>query len=397
MIAAEHPLAQQPPRPRVAFFLLYAMAASTFTAAIFSILGSFLVDEFSLTRAELGLIVALNTILAGLMSPLAGKFVDRVGGGSALQTLLLMSAAAYVLTAVAPGIAVLLVAAAVGGSAQALGNPATNKVIAYRYASNHRANVTGIKQSGVQFAIFVGGASLPSLAEWLGWRWAVASVVVVTLAVAAWLQIARRGISSGRGGGVAPASRAFNGAVPWLTLYGFLLGVSGSASFFLPLFAEEELGQSVQIGGLALALVGITAVVGRVLWARYAVVGARYRSTLAVIAALSIVGMWLFTIADTTIAFLWIGSFLMGAGSSSWNSVGMLAVINSADAPDTGAASGWVLLGFLVGLGLGPPAFGLTFDSTGSYMTMWLIAAGFAAAALAAMLGWRLADRGREA
>lgn len=371
------------------------MAASTFTAAVFSVLGSFIVDEFSMTRAQLGMVVAVNTILAGLMSPLAGKFVDRIGAGIALQVLFQLSIAAFLVAAIAPGLAVLVIAAAIGGAAQALANPATNKVVAYRYAPDRRADVTGIKQSGVQFAIFFGGLSLPSMAEWLGWRWALISVVVGTLAISLWMEIARKGVSSGRGESASPASRAFGGAVPWLTVYGLLLGFSGSASFFLPLFAEEELGQSVRIGGFALALVGITAVVGRVLWARYAERGARYRSTLAVIAALAVLGMWSFTIADSSIAFLWIGAILMGAGSSSWNSVGMLAVIADSKATDTGAASGWVLLGFLVGLGVGPPIFGQTYDSTGSYMTMWVIAAVFAAAAFVLMIGWRALDRGR--
>ena len=371
------------------------MAASTFTAAIFSVLGSFIVDEFSLTRAQLGTIVALNTILAGLLSPLAGKFVDRVGGGSAMQVLLALSAAGFALTAIAPGFVVLLVAAAVGGAAQALANPSTNKVIAYRYEPDRRANVTGIKQSGVQFAIFFGGLSLPSMAEWLGWRWAIVTVVLTTIGVALWMRVVRQGISSGRGDAVTTGSRAFSGAVPWLTIYGLLLGFSGSASFFLPLFAEEELGQSVRVGGLALALAGITAVFGRVLWARYAEKGSRYRRTLAVLAALAVLGMWSFTIADSSLVFLYVGSVLMGAGASSWNSVGMLAVIDDSAATDTGTASGWVLLGFLVGLGIGPPIFGLTFDSTGSYMTMWMIAAGVAAAAVALMAGWKLADRGR--
>ena len=397
LAVADYPLPSQQPRPRVAFFLLYAMAASTFTAAIFAVLGSFIVDEFAMSRAQLGLIVAVNTVLAGLMSPLAGRFVDRVGGGSALQVLLVLSAAAFFVTAVAPGFGLLLVAAAIGGAAQSLGNPGTNKVIAYRYPPDRRANVTGVKQSGVQFAIFFGGLSLPSLAEWLGWRWAVMAVVLATLAVTIWMQIARQGVSSGRGEEPSFDSRTFSGAVPWLTAYGLLLGFSGSASFFLPLFVEEELGQSVRIGGLALAVAGLTAVFGRVIWARFAERGSRYRGTLAVLALLAVLGNVAFMWADSTMVLLWLGAFLLGAGSSSWNSVGMLAVIDDSEAVDTGAASGWVLLGFLVGLGIGPPIFGSTFDATASYMTMWVIAAGFAAAAFIVMVGWRLADRYRAA
>ncbi|NND04459.1 MAG: MFS transporter [Acidimicrobiia bacterium] len=373
------------------------MGASTFTAAIISILGIFLVDEFALTRAQLGLVVAVNTILAGLVSPMAGKFVDRAGGGMSLLVLLQISSLSFVLIALSPGLGVLLVAAGVGGVAQALANPATNKVIAYRYQPARRADITGIKQSGVQFAIFFGGLSLPSLAEWLGWRWAVGVVVALTLLVAVWLEVARKGVSSGRGGSGSSATSALSGAVPWLAGYGFLLGFSGSASFFLPLFAEEELGQSVRVGGFALALAGLAAIVGRVLWARFAERGGRYRITLAILAALAVVGMLAFRIADTSLLFLWVGALLMGAGSSSWNSVGMLAVIDSSEATDTGAASGWVLLGFLIGLGAGPPIYGLTYDATSSYDTMWAVAAVFAALALLVMVGWGAVERNRTA
>ena len=388
-----HPLSLERPRRRVAFFLLYAMAAGTFTAAVFSVLGSFLVDEFGLSRAQLGVIVALNTICGGIVSPLAGRFVDTVGGGSALQTLLALSSVAFVITAVATGYFVLLIAAIVGGVAQSLANPATNKVIAYRYKPARRATVTGIKQSGVQFAIFFGGLTLPSIAEWYGWRWAMMSLVVLTLIVAVWLSVARQGISSGAGEVPGSFIGALRGAVPWLAGYGLLIGFAGSSSFFLPLFAEEELGQSVRVGGLALAIAGITAVVGRVVWARFAERRSRYRLTLAILAILAVVGSWLFTLADSSIILLWVGSVLLGAGASSWNSVGMLAVIDDAKAGDTGAASGWVLLGFLIGLGVGPPFFGRTFDATGSYATMWMFAAGAAACALLVIVAWRAFDR----
>lgn len=385
------------PRPRVTVYLLVSMAVGTFTAAVLSVLATFIIEDLEITRAQLGLVVALNTIVGGLASPAAGRFVDRVGGGSALQALFTISVIAFLLTAAAPGYPVLLLAAVVGGLAQSLTNPATNKVIAYRYPAAQRANVTGIKQSGVQFAIFAGGVTLPSLAEWMGWRWAMVIVAAATAAGAVALFVARRGRSSGVGESLPAGSQALSGAVPWLAGYGLLMGLTGSALFFLPLFAEEELGQSVQAGGLALALAGLTAVIGRVAWARFAERGARYRSTLALIAAFAVIGPWLFTMADSAIALLWIGAVIIGASASSWNSVGMLAVIDGSAAQGAGAASGWVLLGFLVGLGVGPPIYGRTVDTSQSYTTMWLAATVFAALALLLVVVWMVADRRRAA
>ena len=68
---------------------------------------------------------------------------------------------------------------------------------------------------------------------------------------------------------------------------------------------------------------------------------------------------------------LWVGVVLTGLGSSSWNSVGMLAVITDAGVRGAGRASGVVLLGFLLGLGIGPPLFGWSVDVTGEYTVMW--------------------------
>lgn len=229
------------PPADLVIYLLAGMAAGTFTAAVLSVLGSFLVAEFDISRAELGLVVALNTIAGGLLSPAAGRFTDRVGGGVALQALFYLAAAAFLITAVAPSYTVLLAGALVGGAAQALANPATNKIIAYRYRPSRRANVTGIKQSGVQFAIFFGGVTLPSLAGWLGWRWAVAVTAILAIAAGAVLHFDRKGRSAGAGDFAPGDLGSFRGSVSWLAAYGLLIGFSGSALFFLPLFASEEL------------------------------------------------------------------------------------------------------------------------------------------------------------
>jgi len=381
------------PRPLLAVYLLAAMAVSTFTASVLSILSPFILEEFAMTHAQLGLVVALNTVVGGIVSPAAGRFVDRVGGGSALQTLFYVSVVGYLLIAVAPGYQILLVAALVGGLAQALANPATNKVIAYRYPAAERADVTGVKQSGVQFAIFLGGLTLPTLAEWLGWRWATVVVAGGAAVGAAALFALRQGNSSAAGDAAPAGSRVIGPEVPWLAIYGFLMGFAGSALFFLPLFVEEELGQSVRLAGLAAAVAGISAVIGRVAWARFAERRSLYRRTLWLLAGLALVALLLLPQAGGALVLLWLGAVLIGASASSWNSVGMLAVMDGSLAQATGAASGRVLLGFLIGLGIGPPLYGNTIDTSGGYDSMWLIAAGAAAAAFAVMAAWWASQR----
>lgn len=55
-------------------------------------------------------------------------------------------------------------------------------------------------------------------------------------------------------------------------------------------------------------------------------------------------------------------------------------------------ASGIVMLGFLIGLGIGPPLLGRSIDSTGSHDFMWMVSIGtFVLASLVALLWSRAA------
>jgi cyanate permease len=80
---------------------------------------------------------------------------------------------------------------------------------------------------------------------------------------------------------------------------------------------------------------------------------------------------------------------ITGASTSAWNSVGMLATIDEAGPALTGRASGVVLLGFLTGLGIGPPLYGATVDATGSYTLMWVISIAAAMATTGFVWVWK--------
>jgi MFS family permease len=106
-----------------------------------------------------------------------------------------------------------------------------------------------------------------------------------------------------------------------------------------------------------------------VIWARYSEKRGSYIRSLIQIAGLSVVftgallaafewGSWL----------LWVGALGLGASSTAWNAVGMLALMVYAGHQQAGGASGVVLFGFLAGLGLGPPLFGWSVDRNDSYV-----------------------------
>jgi MFS family permease len=376
---------------RTAFgsILLIAMAVATFTPASLGILATFIIDDLSISRAELGIVLGLVNVAAAVLSPVAGRVTDRIGGKKALIVLFVTAGVTFLIFGTAVAYGMLFVGAIAGAIAQATANPATNKLIAEDVPAGKRGVITGVKQSGVQAGIFLGGLTVPTLAITLGWRGAYLIVAVVPLvfaAFAAWVvPAAPKATAEHRTRSRDPLPSA----IWWLAGFGFLMGLSGAVTFFVPLFAEEVLGHSPVVGGVAAAVIAFVAVPGRILWSRYAERSGAFRGSLWTMAVLSVCAAVLFYLSGTAAAWLlWPAAMLIAVGSSSWNSVGMVAVMVEAGVAATGRASGIVLFGFLTGLGIAPPIFGAIIDHTGSYDVMWLLSAVTAAGSAAVIMAW---------
>lgn len=378
-----------PRRGAFTFVLFSAMGVATFTAASVGIVASFIIDDLGIDRAQLGLVIAVNAIVAAAISPVVGRITDREGGKRAILAVFTIAALAFALMGVSRGLLMLLGAGLVGAWGQAGTNPATNKLIAEDLPLGERGVVTGIKQSGVQATIFIGGLVLPSLAIALGWRGAYLVVAVVPLVLAVVAAFVVPASSTSRADRAVRSHPPLPDAVRWLAGYGFLLGFAGSVSFLVPLFTEEAIGFDPRLAGAVAAAIGLFAFMGRIAWARFSEIRGEFVMPLAAIAALSVLAGLVMLAAPTLGAWLvWVGAVLIGVSSSSWNSVGMLAVINEAGAAATGRASGIVLFGFLAGLGLGPPIYGAIVDRAG-YEPMWLLSIGVSGVALGVVLVWR--------
>lgn len=369
--------------------LFSAMGVGTFIALSLGVLAVVFIDDLGITRAQLGLVFAVNTVGAAVLSPFVGRATDRMGGRSALVVVALAAAVAFLLLGVASSLGMLVAGSMIGAIAQAGSNPATNKLIAEDLPTGSQGIVTGIKQSGVQAFVFLGGLMLPAMA--LAWGrvsgYLVFSLFALALAVFAIWFLPRSSAS------VAEFDAHHRGRLPsaiwWIAGYGFLLGVSGSATVLYALFTTEELGRSIVAGGTVAAVVGLAAMPARILWARHAELHDAYRSSLVVIALLGVAASMLLMAAGHGPWWLvWVAALVTGIGPSSWNSVGMLGLIVFAGPAKAGRASGVVLAGFLVGLGIGPPIFGWIVDTTGSYTSVWIVSMLAALLGLIAMLAW---------
>ena len=220
---------------------------------------------------QIGWLVGMVAMVAMVVSPLAGKAADRLGPRRVILAVFALGAASSSLIATSASYAWLVAATAVGGLATSAGNPGTNKLITEQFPAGRRGTVMGIKQSGVQAAVFLCGLALPPLAGAFGWR--VAAGALVPIAAVGLLATFR----------CLPQDRSVRGRAPLalrdaghrsamighLAAYAFMMGAGAAAlSSFLPLYSEEAVGLSPVAAGATSAVMGLTGIVARVVWGR---------------------------------------------------------------------------------------------------------------------------------
>ena len=252
--------------------LALTMAVAIFSNPVLGILARFLIDDFGLTRTEIGWVSAVTSLSGAFLGPYAGRYADRIGGRRMLIIVFTVSAAGYVAMSTAPVLGFLFVGAFIAGVAQSGANPATNKLIGLHVLPGKRGIATGIKQSGVQVAIFFGGIVMPAAAIAWGWRVALSLVTVVAVGgLIATLIIVPRDAAIPQG--VRSRNRVktpLPEGIKWIAVDGLLNGLVVAATVtYLPLYAQESAGMGVAMAGLVASVYAISGLLSRISWAHF--------------------------------------------------------------------------------------------------------------------------------
>jgi predicted MFS family arabinose efflux permease len=383
-------------RSRLSFALILALAmgTSTYAGYAFGVLGPHIIDEFGISRFQLGLLTTCFFVVGGPLSLAAGRATDRFGARHVMLLAFAITAVTTIAMAGAPAYPAMLLAAAGAGLALATGNPVTNKLIAEHLPAGKRGLVMGGKQAGVQVGAFLAGALLAPLATQLGWRSALAwTALIPLLGLAAALVIVPgdSGPHAGAGGPEATGDGRLPPGVRWLTAYAFLMG-SGIAAVnaYLPLYLVERAGAAPELAGAVAATIGLVGIGSRVAWGWASermptfslpllLLGVGAVGAIGLVVAIERVGLWL----------AWPAAILIGASAVTWNAVGNLAVITESGSRMAGRATGLLTFGFYFGFVGSPMIFGLVVDGLGSYTLAWALVALVFAATIAVVLGWR--------
>lgn len=348
---------------------------------------------------------ALSLFLAGL----AGAAADGGAGEGA---------GAFGPDGPAPAYGFLLATAVLSGITQSMSNPTTNRAVTALATPRQRIGWIGVKQSGVQVGQFAAGVLFPPLALWLGWAgatWVVAGLCLVLLVgsltlIPDWsrgpsgLTTVTAPVATGAGGGAGagagaaadatgahepgrasapdaapsrptPTQRETSLIVALLAAISFLsaLGVM-STNGYLALFAVEQFGYPLVLGGLLVALGGLIGVVSRVWWAREFARGASAGVLFVIMSIGSIAAATLLTLSAVAhIAwFVWVAVVLHGVSVLGANVVVNASVISVVGKARLGLATGVTATGMYAGFALGPIIAGALVDATGGFAGGWI-------------------------
>lgn len=342
--------------------------------------------EWSLSRAELGVVLSAINVGVLLTSAAAGHVVDRLGERPLLVAGPLGVAAATLLAAFSPG--PLLLTLALAGAGVALGTcaPSGGKAMLVWFPPRIRGLAMGLRQTSIPLAGVIAAPTLPLLALALGWRGALVVGAVIG-ALSALLVVVAYHDPPERGTAVAHHERAGLAAFPALLrdrslLATILLGpvlVAGQWTVvpYLGLYLYERFGWSVTEAAAYLALAQVGGVVGRIGWglASDVVWGGRRKPALLLVPPVGALGaLGLATLSHETPA--WVVAALavaMGASVIGWNGLLLAYVAEQAGPHRAGTAIGLAVSIIFIGAVVYPPAFGWLVDRAGSYQPAWLV------------------------
>jgi predicted MFS family arabinose efflux permease len=349
--------------------LAVAMALGILPMFSIGILAPFLIDDLAISRADLGLLVAVVAGVSAVLSPVAGALVDRIGDRAALLAVLGTGAVSLALMAAASTFVAMSLALTLAGLCRAGANPATNRLISVRLPRGRRGWITGVKQSGETVAIVLAASSLPAAAALWGWR---APLLILGAAAAVTLLGAALSIEgTHRTAHQAPtaAERRMPSSIQRLNAYNLVMGAgTGAITAYLPLYAHEAGGLSDAAAGAVMIAAGLAGGVSRLLWSHWSEARWGFPDSLSGLALVAVASCAVLLAApDIGPAAYWIGAAIWGIGGLGFGAVSMLAAMAEAHDSSTGRASGLVVFWFSLGFTVSPPAFGWLLEHTDAY------------------------------
>ncbi|HEX5540049.1 MAG TPA: MFS transporter [Micromonospora sp.] len=325
--------------------------------------------ELRFSPAGLGLAVSVYFGGSAIASVPSGALVERYGPAVIARGGILLAAATLLAIGVfARSFALLLVLLALSAVANALGQLASNSVLARHVPVGRQGVSFGLKQAAIPLSTLLAGIAVPTVALTVGWRWAFVAAAGAALTA---LPLVPNGH---HGGGRTQGSGGERATAALIVIGGAALLASASAgslgTFLVDSAVERGLGPG--LAGLALTFGSTVCVAARVLGGHLADRGIGGRvSTIGAMLVVGSAGLALLAVGGTVPL---VAGVVLGFGLGwAWPGLMNFAVVRlhpQAPAAATSITQTGVYAGGCLGpLGLGPLA------AYADYPAMWRVAA----------------------
>jgi MFS family permease len=359
-----------------------------------SVLAPAAATEFGIAAADIAYYVSIVYLAAMVSTVGGGPLTRRLGPIRFMQTGLTIAALGSFVFATG-GVAMAALSAFIVGLGSGPLTIASSHILA-RVSPPRLANVTfSLKQSGVPVGFAICGAVLPSLALDFGWRWAAASVGILSIAAAIAMQPLRALYDEERTGGSArlptlaeilePLRLAWRDPIlrPMCFIGMLFSATQAIVVNFTVVYAVDGLQMSYVLAGALLSAATVAGAFGRVFWGALADLLRRPSAVLAGIGAIiaTAATVMAFSTPAWPLTAIYIVCTILGGTAVGWN--GVFIAESASRAPPgraaefTGATQLFVFCGAL----LSPLLFRTVLAITGVYEAGYLLlAAGVAAA-----------------
>jgi MFS family permease len=368
--------------------------ASAMSVAIFPVIAPQLAAQLAVDASFIGYQMSLLYGSAMVLSAIAGTAELRWGACRSMQVALIFSGIGMALAITGNLYSIAIAAVLVGAGAALVSAGAAH--LLFRFSSPQRRNlIFSIKQTGVPIGWAAVALLAPTVTLNLGWRWALAAVMVYSVCMALVLQRVRGRWDDDRDPHAATQVHVLDG-VKVLWRYPVLrrLGYAGFFFSFVQLclgtftviLLVKEADYSLITAGFMFSLVQVAGISSRVLLGWAADATGRSISVLRVsdliVAACCVIAAFINSAWPP--ALLAVFYVVFGAMAYGWNGVMQAQIARLSPKGLVGVTTGGLMVWIFAGTLAGPALFATAYRFIGSY-TMC-----FGALAAVAMTGWIL-------
>jgi sugar phosphate permease len=324
-------------------------------------------DEYGLSLAEIGVVLAAFSIGSVLTLLPWGLLADRIGERLVLATGLAGASIALGLASLTSGYLLLVSLLVVAGGAGASVNAASGRAVMGWFEPSQRGLALGIRQTALPLGGAAAAVALPPIADAGGTTAGLLVLAGACLATATAGAVGLREAPPDEGGPLGDVLNPVRDGRMWRLAVGSGLIVAAQVSVmaFTVLFLHGVRGLSTTTAAGVFAVMQLIGAALRVAAGRWSDrVGTRIAPLLQLAVGLSVALAVSAALTSASLA-LFIPAFLVaGALSQSWNGLAFTATAELAGRSRAGAALGFQQTALAVASGFVPPLFALLVEST---------------------------------